>query len=122
MLLIRYRTWSVVRMCRMYMVIKALLPSLLMAEGVLSYSMPEGSVRGRGLELMDHTFDGREDGATGHLRGGIGQLVDGRFATDEDRQEEGEDRIRGASMLGRCYIVCTVVVQSVMEKRKEERA
>ena len=34
------------------------------------------------LELMDHTFDGHEDSTTGDLRGGLGQLVDGRFGGD----------------------------------------
>ena len=36
-------------------------------------------VRGSTLELMDHTFDGQEDSQTGDLRGGLGQLVDGRY-------------------------------------------
>jgi hypothetical protein len=34
------------------------------------------------LELMDHTFDGLEDSQTGDLRGGLGQLVDGRYGGD----------------------------------------
>lgn len=36
-------------------------------------------VRGSVLELMDHNFDGHEDSQTGDLRGGLGQLVDGRY-------------------------------------------
>ena len=34
------------------------------------------------LELMDHTYDGHEDSLTGDLRGGLGQLVDGRYGSD----------------------------------------
>ena len=40
-------------------------------------------VRGSTIELMDHTFDGQEDSQTGDLRGGLGQLVDGRYGDDE---------------------------------------
>lgn len=36
-------------------------------------------IRGSMLELMDHTFDGHEDSLTGDLRGGLGQLVDGKY-------------------------------------------
>ena len=45
------------------------------------------------LELVDHSFDGREDGGSGHLRAGLGQLADGRFGGDgpmEEEEEEGE--------------------------------
>ena len=48
----------------------------------MSYSTPQGMVRGSTLELMDHTFDGQEDSQTGDLRGGLGQLVDGRYGED----------------------------------------
>lgn len=48
----------------------------------MSYSTPQGMVRGSTLELMDHTFDGQEDSQTGDLRGGLGQLVDGRYGDD----------------------------------------
>ncbi len=33
----------------------------------MSYSIPQGMVRGASLELMDHTFDGIEDSQTGDL-------------------------------------------------------
>ncbi len=39
----------------------------LFSEGVVSYSIPQGMVRGASLELMDHTFDGIEDSQTGDL-------------------------------------------------------
>ncbi len=39
---------------------------------------------------MDHSFDGREDGGSGHLRAGLGQLADGRFGGDGPMEEEGE--------------------------------
>lgn len=48
-------------------------------EGVVSYAIPQGMLRGSTLELMDHTYDGKEDPRTGELRGGLGQLVDGHF-------------------------------------------
>lgn len=52
------------------------------AEGVVSYGIPQGMVRGSTLELMDHTYDGKEDPRTGDLRGGLGQLVDGHYGLD----------------------------------------
>ena len=56
-----------------------------LSEGVVSYSIPQGMVRGSTLELMDHTFDGHEDSLSGDLRNGLGQLVDGRYGGDNFR-------------------------------------
>ena len=39
-------------------------------------------VRGANLELLDITYDGSEDHLTGYLRGGLGQLVDGKYGLD----------------------------------------
>ena len=49
------------------------------------------------LELVDHSFDGREDGGSGHLRAGLGQLADGRFGGDGPMEEgeEGEEEVVG---------------------------
>ncbi len=48
------------------------------------------------LELVDHSFDGREDGGSGHLRAGLGQLADGRFGGDGPMEgEEGEGEVVG---------------------------
>jgi discoidin domain receptor family protein 2 len=69
------------------------------SEGVVSYSIPQGMVRGSILELMDHTFDGKEDSRTGDLRGGIGQLVDGRYGYDNFKAG-GKGLIKGYDWLG----------------------
>jgi len=44
-------------------------------EGIVSYSMPQGHVRGSELVLFDFAYDGEEK--NGFLSGGLGQLVDG---------------------------------------------
>ena len=59
-----------------------------LTEGVVSYSIPQGMVRGS-FELMDHTYDGKEDSRTGELRGGLGQLVDGRYGYDNFKTGKG---------------------------------
>ena len=57
------------------------------------------------LELMDHTFDGHEDSQTGDLRGGLGQLVDGRYGRDNFKATgfngavRGKGKVINASML-----------------------
>ena len=51
-------------------------------EGLLSYNIPQGMVRGSTLELLDITYDGTEDSFTGNLRGGLGQLTDGKYGTN----------------------------------------
>ena len=59
-----------------------------LTEGVVSYSIPQGMVRGS-FELMDQTYDGKEDSRTGELRGGLGQLVDGRYGYDNFKTQKG---------------------------------
>lgn len=49
------------------------------ADGVVSYSMPQGDKRGNGWEFFDATYDGHWDG---ELRRGLGQLTDGRTGPD----------------------------------------
>ncbi len=49
--------------------------------------MPQGEVRGRQAELVDHAFDGREDSGSGHLRGGLGQLVDGVYGEGDGKED-----------------------------------
>ncbi|KAG6458538.1 discoidin domain-containing receptor 2 isoform X2 [Manduca sexta] len=51
--------------------------------GIVSYSMPKGNKRSNGVELTDMIYDGvwGEE-----LRGGLGQLVDGQFGSDEIRE------------------------------------
>lgn len=55
----------------------------LVAEGLVSYSMPQGIKRGSEVDLSDRTYDGREEG--GYLSGGLGQLVDGQKGPDNFR-------------------------------------
>ncbi|OAD53524.1 Discoidin domain-containing receptor 2 [Eufriesea mexicana] len=49
------------------------------ADGVVSYSMPQGDKRGNGWEFFDATYDGHWDG---ELRRGLGQLTDGKTGPD----------------------------------------
>ena len=73
----------------------------LFSEGVVSYSIPQGMVRGSTLELMDHTYDGVEDSRTGDLRGGLGQLVDGRYGYDNFKANGGKKgHLKGYDWLG----------------------
>jgi discoidin domain receptor family protein 2 len=51
----------------------------LFADGIVSYSMPQGDVRGTGWEFFDSTYDGHWDG---ELRRGLGQLTDGKVGPD----------------------------------------
>lgn len=53
------------------------------AEGLLSYSAPQGVRRGAELDLSDRTYDGREE--AGQLSHGLGQLVDGQKGQDNFR-------------------------------------
>ena len=39
-------------------------------------------VRGSTLELLDITYDGTEHNLNGNLRGGLGQLTDGKFGSN----------------------------------------
>ena len=58
-------------------------------------------VRGSTLELMDHTYDGKEDPRTGDLRGGLGQLVDGHFGRDNFKAGlTGSKGVKGYEWLG----------------------
>lgn len=59
-------------------------------------------VRGSTLELMDHTYDGVEDSRTGDLRGGLGQLVDGRYGYDNFKASSNSRKghLKGFDWLG----------------------
>lgn len=48
-------------------------------DGIVSYSMPQGDLRGSGWEFFDSTYDGHWDG---DLRRGLGQLTDGKVGPD----------------------------------------
>ncbi|XP_061719927.1 discoidin domain-containing receptor 2-like isoform X1 [Cydia pomonella] len=51
--------------------------------GIVSYNMPKGDKRSNGVELTDMIYDGTWGD---ELRGGLGQLVDGKFGGDEIRE------------------------------------
>ena len=53
------------------------------SEGLVSYSMPQGVLRGSELDLTDRTYDGNEE--NGVLAGGLGQLADGHKGPDNFR-------------------------------------
>lgn len=57
----------------------SILSDLFAADGVVSYSMPQGDKRGNEWEFFDVTYDGHWDG---ELRRGLGQLTDGRTGPD----------------------------------------
>ncbi len=73
--------------------------NLSFTEGVVSYSIPQGMVRGSTLELMDHTFDGIEDSRTGYLRVGLGQLIDGRYGWDNFKATSINGHVKGTVLL-----------------------
>ena len=52
-------------------------------------------VRGATLELLDITYDGLEDPLTGYLTGGLGQLVDGKYGTENYRAVGENGIVRG---------------------------
>ena len=56
-------------------------------------------VRGATLELLDITYDGVEDPVTGFLRGGLGQLVDGKYGSEDFRAFGENGVIRGRESL-----------------------
>ncbi|KAK6628856.1 hypothetical protein RUM43_002672 [Polyplax serrata] len=51
-------------------------------DGIVSYSMPQGDIRGTGWEFYDATYDGYWDG---ELRRGLGQLTDGKIGPENFR-------------------------------------
>ena len=68
---------------------------LYVLESLLSYSVPQGMVRGATLELLDITYDGLEDSLTGLLTGGLGQLVDGKYGAENYRAVGENGIVRG---------------------------
>ena len=55
-------------------------------------------VRGATLELLDITYDGLEDPLTGYLTGGLGQLVDGKYGTENYRAVGENGIVRGETV------------------------
>ena len=61
-------------------------------------------VRGATLELLDITYDGVEDPVSGFLRGGLGQLVDGKYGL-EDFRAFGENGVIRGNKIVQIWIV-----------------
>lgn len=55
---------------------------MLCADGILSYSMPQGDKRSPEWEFYDSTYDGYWDD---ELQRGLGQLTDGKVGQDNFR-------------------------------------
>ncbi|ODM98888.1 Discoidin domain-containing receptor 2 [Orchesella cincta] len=53
--------------------------------GLVSYSMPQGSMRGENWNFYDHTYDGIWDG--NHLQNGLGSLADGRVGPNNFKDD-----------------------------------
>lgn len=68
-------------------------------EGVESYSIVQGHVRG-GMELMDITYDGQEDHVNANLRGGLGQLVDGKYGPTDFKATGNNGIVKGYEWIG----------------------
>lgn len=62
-------------------------------DGIVSYSMPQGDKRGATWEFYDTAYDGHWDGEK--LRYGLGQLTDGKVATDDFKMAFYEPTIQG---------------------------
>jgi discoidin domain receptor family protein 2 len=73
-----------------------------LADGIVSYSMPQGDLRGAGWEFFDSTYDGHWDG---ELRRGLGQLTDGKVGPDNFKMGY-YDYERGKSIKYRLIIDC----------------
>jgi len=68
----------------------------IIVEGVVSYNIPQGMVRGSTLELLDITYDGTEDYVTGNLRGGLGQLTDGKYGSNNFKATGENGMVKGS--------------------------
>ena len=73
-------------------------------ESLLSYNVPQGMVRGATLELLDITYDGLEDPISGFLTGGLGQLVDGKYGTENYRAVGENGIVRGKNILNLIFL------------------
>ena len=62
-------------------------------------------VRGATLELLDITYDGLEDPLTGYLTGGLGQLVDGKYGTENYRAVGENGIVRGEIVTKEKFLV-----------------
>lgn len=70
------------------------------ADGILSYSMPQGDKRDPDWEFYDSTYDGYWDG---ELQRGLGQLTDGKVGPDNFRMAY-YDTERGKRFLNYVFI------------------
>ena len=56
-------------------------------------------MRGSTLELLDITYDGTEDNESGKLRGGLGQLTDGKYGLNNFKATEENGMVKGSSSI-----------------------
>ncbi|KAJ8972944.1 hypothetical protein NQ317_004153 [Molorchus minor] len=63
------------------------------ADGIVSYSMPQGDKRGANWEFYDTTYDGHWDGEK--LKYGLGQLTDGDVAPDDFKLAFHQENVQG---------------------------
>ena len=56
-------------------------------------------VRGSTLELLDITYDGTEDNESGNLRGGLGQLTDGKYGSNNFKATQENGMVKGKDIL-----------------------
>ena len=69
------------------------------SDGLVSYSMKQGERRGTGIDLYDFTYDGLVENT--QLKGGLGQLTDGRLGNDNFRLPNQQNRnIKGYEWVG----------------------
>lgn len=62
-------------------------------DGIVSYSMPQGDKRGANWEFYDTAYDGHWDGEK--LKYGLGQLTDGKVASDDFKVALYEKNLQG---------------------------
>ena len=70
------------------------------ADGLVSYSVPRGERRGGGVELDDRTYDGNVTADGRRLTGGLGQLVDGDEGQSNFRLDPLQRGVRGYEWIG----------------------
>ena len=68
------------------------------ADGVVSYSMPQGERRGPEVDLFDFTYDGKV--SDGYLSGGLGQLMDGVEGSSNFRFDPDNSGRKGYDWVG----------------------
>lgn len=74
--------------------------------------MPQGVNRGGEIDLTDRCYDGIEE--SNRLKGGLGQLLDGKKGADNFRADNGLGK-------GKCIILCTFGISSLILRQPINR-